>query len=173
MAKGIIRFGLQYIISNNSTSLWDKYVLDDTWMEFKMQAANYNTINKKTLFTDIIKENPAAEKLHYAVSTAAIGYIRQLNGMMPGVLNAHGKNLVPFKNFTFHIIQSDMNDSSLHKVEIIFISEPVTLIDIFNAHYLITMGDKQTELKEGKEVPTEMIPCLQQLSIYSFINPIE
>jgi hypothetical protein len=141
-------------------------------MEYKMQAANYNATNKKTLFTDIIKENPAAEKLHYSVSTAAIGYIRQLNDVIPGLLNAHGKIIIPFKNFKFNIIQSDMNDRALHKVAIIFISEPLTLVDVFNNHYLVAIGDKQQELLEGKEVETEMIPHKEQLSIYSFINPI-
>jgi hypothetical protein len=170
--KGIIRFGFQHIITNDTKSLWDKYVFDDTWMEYKMQAANYNTVSQKTVFTDIIKQDPAAEKLHYAVSTAAIGYIRQLNNIIPGLLNAHGKAIVPFKNFSFHIIQSDMNDKALHEVAIVFIAEPVTLIDVFNEHYLIAIGDKQQQLKEGKEVETEMIPQTGRLSIYSFTNPI-
>jgi len=171
MAKGIIRLGFQKIISNDNESLWDTFVFDDTWMEYKMQAANYNSVNKKTLFTTIVKEDPAAEKLHYAVSTAAMGYIRQLDGIIPGLLNVHDKAIIPFKNFTFHIIQSDMNEKSLHKVAIVFISEPLTLIDVFNDRYLISVGDKQQQLKEGKEVQTEMIPHTSQLSIYSFINP--
>ena len=173
MSKGIIKFGFQKVIESNPQSLWDKYVFDNTWMEYKMQAANFNQQNKATLFTNIVKENPRAEQLHGAVSTAAIGFIRQLGGIIPGLVNVHGKTVVPFKNFKFTVIESDMMDSKLHKVEIIFISEPLTLIGAFNNQYLIAPGDKQTELNEGKEVITELVPQTNQLSIYSFIKPVE
>jgi hypothetical protein len=169
--KGIIKFGFQKIIDHTAASAWDTCVFDDTWMEYKMHAANYNQQNKASLFTTILKENRAAEQLHYEVSTAAIGYIRQLQGVIPGLLNKHGKSIIPFKNFKFNIIQSDMLNNKLHKVEIIFISEPLTLIDVFNDQYLIAIDDKQQELKEGKEVETMLIPQVDQLSIFSFINP--
>jgi hypothetical protein len=170
MIKGIIKFGFQKIIDENSVSPWDKYVFDDTWMEYKIQAANYNQQSKASLFTDIIKQNAAAQKLHYSVSVAAVGYIRQLQGVIPGLLNAQGKIIVPFKNFKFNIIESDITNSKLHRIEIIFISEPIILIDFFNNHYLIAAADKQQELNESKEVETEMIPHCGQLSIYSIIK---
>jgi hypothetical protein len=171
MSKGIIRLGLQKVIEEAPASLWDKFVFDATWMEYRMQAANFNQQSRATLFTTIVRENANAEKLHDAVSTAAIGYIRQLQDVIPGLVNAHGKNIIPFKNFKFNIIQSDMVDSTLHKVEIIFISEPLTLIDVFNNQYLIAVGDKQQQLLEGKEVQTELIAQVDWLSIYSFIKP--
>lgn len=167
MSKGIIQFGFQKIIATAPVALWDKYVFDATWMEYRMQAANYNQQSKATLFTAILNENPQAEKLHDAVCTAAIGYIRQLQEKIPGLLNVHGKNVVPFKNFKFSIIQSDMTDSKLHQVEIIFISEPLTLIDAFNNHYLIAIGNKQQQLQAGEVVATELIPQSGPLSIYS------
>lgn len=170
MIKGIIKLGFQKIIDETSTSLWDKYVFDDTWMEYKIQAANYNQQGGASLFTDIIKQNAAAQKLHYLVSVAAVGYIRQLQGVIPGLLNAHGKIIVPFKNFKFNIIESDITNCKLHKVEIIFISGPIICIGFFNSHYLIAAADKQQELNEGKEVETEMIPHSDQLSIYSIIK---
>ncbi|MGG9963887.1 hypothetical protein [Ferruginibacter sp. SUN106] len=172
MSKGIIKFALQKIIKDPAASLWEKLVFDATWMEYRMQAANFNQQSKATLFTTIVNENPKAEKLHDAVSTAAIGYIRQLQDVIPGLTNAHGKNIIPFKNFKFNIIQSDMVDSRLHKVEIIFISEPLTLIDVFNNRYLIAVGNKLHQLQEGKEVETELITQVDQLSIYSFIKPV-
>jgi hypothetical protein len=170
MIKGIIRFGWQKIIDANSASAWDTCVFEDTWMEYKIQAANYNQQNNLTLFTDILKQNTAAEKMHYAVSSAAVGYIRQLKDKIPGLLNAHGKTVVPFKNFQFNIVQSDILNSKLHKIEVIFISEPITLIDVFNGQYLITIGDKRLELNAVRGVETELIPQTNQLSIYSFIN---
>ncbi|MGC4101018.1 hypothetical protein [Ferruginibacter sp.] len=171
MVKGIIRLGFQKIIDEGSTSLWDKYVFDDTWMEFKMQAANYNQQSKATLFTNILHQNPATKRIHASVSMAAIGYIQQLNEIIPGLEDMHGKTLIPFKNFKFSILQSDMADSKQHKVELIFISEPLTLIDVFNNSYLIAPGDRQMELNEGKEVETILLPSVTGLSIHSFINP--
>jgi hypothetical protein len=169
--KGIIKFGFQKIIDHTTLSAWDTCVFEDTWMEYKMQAANYNQPNKTTLFSTIIKENTAAEKLHYAVSTAAIGYIRQLQGMIPGLQDVHGKCIIPFRNFKFNIIQSDTVNNKLHKVEIIFISEPLTLLDVFNGLYLIALGDQQQRLKEGEEIETTLIPQVGQLAVFSFINP--
>ena len=171
MIKGIIKFSWQKIIDDTATSLWDRYVFDDTWMEYKMQAANYNRQSNATLFTNILKENPTAEKVNYAVSGAAIGYIRQLRNTIPGLVNTQGKMVIPFKNFKFNIIQSDMLNSKLHKVEILFISEPVTLIDVFNNQYLIAIGDQQQQINNGEEVITELIPQTDQLGIYSFIDP--
>lgn len=168
MGKGIIRFSFQKIIAAPPLSLWDKYVFDATWMEYRMQAANYNQQSKATLFTTIIKQDIRAEKLHDAVCTAAIGYIRQLGEKIPGLVNTQGKEIIPFKNFKFSIIQSDMVDSNLHRVEIIFISEPVTLIDVFNNHYLVALGDKTQDLKEGREVETDLVPQTGPLSIFSF-----
>lgn len=170
MVKGIIRFGFQKIIDVNAASLWDKQVFDATWMEYRMQAANYNHQNNITLFSALVAENTKAEQLHNAVSTAAIGYIRQLKGIIPEVADAHQKNILLFKNFIFHIIQSDMMDRKLHAIEIIFISEPITLIDVFNNQYLIALGDKQAQINAGEEVATTLIPAINHLSIYSFIK---
>jgi hypothetical protein len=171
MIKGIIRFGFQKIIDVNTASVWDKHVFDATWMEYRMQAANYNHQNNITLFTALVAENSKGEQLHNAVSTAAIGYIRQLQGIIPEVVNAHQKIILPFKNFKFRIIQSDMMDNKLHKIEIIFISEPLTLIDVFSNQYLIAFNDTQVQLSAGEEVETELIPAINRLSIYSFIKP--
>jgi hypothetical protein len=169
--KGIIKLGFQKTIDHTAVSAWDTCVFDDTWMEYKIQAANYNQQNKATLFTTILKENAAAEELHYAVSTAAAGYIKQLQGIIPGLFNTHGRSTIPFKNFKFNIIQSDMLNNKLHKVDIVFISEPLTFIDVFTGQYLIAVGDKQKDLHEGKEIETMLLPQVDQLSIFSFINP--
>lgn len=171
MVKGIIKFSFQKIISENPVSLWDKYVWDATWMEYKMQAANYNQPTKETLFTALLHQNPNAIKLHDAVSTAAIGYMQQLQGIIPGLADAHKKTVLPFKNFKFNIIQSDMLDIKKHTVEIIFISEAVTLIGVFNNQYLIAIGDKQKEILAGDEAETILIPQTDHLSIHSFSKP--
>lgn len=168
MIKGIIKFSFQKIISENSISLWDKYVFDATWMEYKMQAANYNQQTKETLFSNLVHQNSGAIKFHDAVSTAAIGYLQQLQGIIPGLADAHAKDIIPFKNFKFNIIQSDMLDIKKHSVEILFISEPVTLINVFNNCYLIAIGDNQKEIISGNEVETTLIPQTNHLSIHSF-----
>ncbi|MBS1509296.1 MAG: hypothetical protein JST86_00530 [Bacteroidetes bacterium] len=167
MTKGIIRFSFQKTISEQPVTLWDKYVFDATWMEYRMQAANFNQKTKDTLFTNILAHEPRAAQLHQMVSTAALGYIRQLEGIIPELLTVHGKALIPFKNFQFNIVQSDMIDSRQHKVDITFISEPLTLIDTFNHHFLIAIGDKSREWVDGKEILTELIPQSGALGIYS------
>src|ERR1700712_2957657 len=106
MSKGLIRFCYRKIIDSSSQKLWDKYVFDDTYQEFFMQAQFYNQEKKYNTFQELLANVPNADKLHYLASTAAVGYIQQLKEIMPDIVNIYGKNCLPFKQFKFEIIQS-------------------------------------------------------------------
>jgi hypothetical protein len=74
MYKGIIRLCYRKVIDVNSVKPWDKLVFNDTYSEFLLQSQFYNQKKKYTSFSDLITHVPAAEKLHFLVSAAVIGY---------------------------------------------------------------------------------------------------
>lgn len=167
MVKGIIRLCYRKIIDISSQKSWDKFVFDDTYMEFFMQAQFYNQEKKYTTFQELVNNVPNAEKLHYLTSTAAIGYIRQLNKIIPDIANVSGKLCLPFTQFKFDIIQSHVENKDSHRIAISFYSDPLTWIDTIDNQLLIAYGDQREALQEGKEIDTDMIALQPYLSISS------
>ncbi|GAB4016187.1 hypothetical protein [Spirosoma koreense] len=163
--KGLIRLTYRKIIDANSQKLWDKYVFDDTYMEFFMQAQTFDPGNRYATFQELVTHVPQAERLHALTSAAAIGYIRQLNNLMPDMANVSGKLCLPFSQFNFEIIQSHVENKQAHRVAILFYSDPITWIDTVGNHLLVAYGDQRTAISEEKEVETDLIALQPYLSI--------
>ena len=168
MAKGLIKLSYRKIIDAASTGLWDKHVFADTHKEFYMQAQFFDQQNKYSTFREIVENVPKADQMHYLVSTAAVGYIRQLNERMPDVVNAFGKLFLPFRNFRFEILQSHRKNKEQHKVAIYFYSETLTWIDTIDNHLVLAIGDKFEALNKGQEIETETLLMKPGLSISSY-----
>jgi hypothetical protein len=168
MTKGIIRICYNKTIDSTPSSLWEKYVFEDTYKEFIMQAQQFDQQRKYKTFQEILKNVPHAEQMHYLVSTAAIGYIRQLNERVPNVVNTQGNLCLPFKNFKFEIIQSHIENKNLHRIAIYFYSEPLVWVDTIDQYLVVAMAEKLNDLNEGKEVETETFALRPNLSISSF-----
>ncbi|MVM33657.1 hypothetical protein GO755_26700 [Spirosoma sp. HMF4905] len=168
MTKGIIRLSYRKIIDATSQKPWDKFVFEDTYMEFYMQAQYYNQANKYSTFQELLDNVPNADKLHNLTSRAAIGYIRQLNKIIPDIANSSGKLCLPFTQFKFEIIQSHVQTKDAHKIAILFYSEPLTWIDTLIDRLLIAYGDQREALQTGKEIETDLIALQPYLSISSF-----
>ena len=177
MVKGLIRLCYSKIIDASSAGVWDKYVFEDTYKEFFMQSQYFNQQQKFLTFREILENDPKADKLHYLVSTAAIGYLRQLNERIPDVVNVSGKLFLPFKNFRFEILQSHVKDQGQHKVVIYFYSEVMTWIDTIGNQLLLATGDQLEAMHTGHFVDTDMLALRPYLSISSFqlknVQPVD
>lgn len=169
MTKGLIQLCYRKIIDADTQKTWDKYVFEDTWMEFFMQAQTYNQEGQYSTFQEITENVPAASNLNYLVSTAAINYIRQLKDIVPDIANVYGKLCLPFNRFRFEIIHADLKDKDGYKIAVYFYSEPVTWIDTLDGKLLIAYGDQRENLQSGVEVETEMIALQPYLNISSVI----
>lgn len=164
MQKGLIRLCYRKIIDTQSAAPWEKLVFEDTYKEYKMQAQFYDAEKKYSTFALLIQHFPNAEKLHGLVSTAAVGYLRQLNGKVPDIMNALGKLFLPFENFRFEIINSDIRDKSKHQVAINFYSDPLLWHDTIGSQLLVSIPGAA----EGDATLTELFSLQQPfLSIYS------
>ena len=159
----IIRFCYRKIIDSTAAKAWERLVYEDSYTEFKMQAQRFNAENKYSSFAEIVQNNPAAEQLHFLTSAAATAYVRQLNDKIPDVLNTLGKHFLPFKNFRFEIINSDIKDSKSHKVAVNFYSEPVEWLDTVGSTMIIAVHNTV----ENGELLTDSFILPSFVSIYS------
>ncbi len=152
------------IISDTSTKTWEKMVFEDSYNEFRMQAQLYNPEKKHRSFAQLVQHVPGAEKLHFLVSAAVIGYVQQLHETIPDIVNLLGKHFLQFSRFHFEIINSDLQDKTKHQVGINFYSTPLIWHD--------TVGDFLL-VSDGKETAGEILTHLFGLQPYLSIHSLQ
>ena len=163
MSKGIIKLCYRKVIDSNSSKTWEKMVFEDTYTEFKLQAQNYNQDKRFNSFSEILRNVAGAEKLHFLVSAAAIGYLQQLNGTIPDITNNLGQLFLKFSNYHFEIVNSDLNDISKHQIALSFFSDEIAWIDTISDYLLIAEAPENVQ----KEIQTHLLLLRPFLSIYS------
>src|SRR5260221_11985759 len=114
MSKGIIRFCYRKVINASSPKPWDRYVFESSYKEFLMQAQFYNREKKYSSFAELLAKVRSAEQLHFLVSAAVTGYIEQLKGIIPDILNNLGRHFMHFDDYRFEIINSSIIDKAAH-----------------------------------------------------------
>jgi len=163
MYKGMIRLCYRKVIDVHSVKPWDKLVFNDTYAEFLLQSQFYNQEKKYNSFSDLITHVPAAEKLHFLVSAAVIGYLQQLQGKVPDLLNNLGRLFLPFNNYRFEIINSDIKDKTKHQVAINFFTDQLVWHHTINNMLLLSIPG----MMENGEQLTELFTLPPFVSIYS------
>jgi hypothetical protein len=159
----VIRLLYRKIIDASSQSAWEKLVFNDSYTEFLMQAQLYNQEKKYSTFGELVTYVPNAEKLHFLVSGSVVGYLKQLNGKVPDILNNTGKLFLPFSNYKFEIINSDIKDKNKHQVAVNFMSAPLTWYDTIGNQLLVALNTTPV----NDEILTEQFALQPFLSIYS------
>ncbi|UOQ78199.1 hypothetical protein MUN84_06290 [Hymenobacter sp. 5516J-16] len=165
MPDRIITFCYRKIIGASSGQPWEKLVFEDTYQEFRLQAQLYNPERRYRTFGELVHHAPGAEQLHFLVSAAARGYLQQLGGLVPDVLDNLGKHFLKFSQFQFEIINSDLQDKSRHQVAINFYSEPLRWHDTVGSFLLVS--EAAGPAVAPGEVRTNMVQLQPYLSIYS------
>lgn len=156
-----IRLAYRVIIDSSSTILWDKYVFEDTFKEYKMQSQQFNSSeNPKNTFRELLSENEKASQLHFLVGIAADGYVQQLKGNFHRVSDVLGNQYFPFVNYKLDIINSDITDPLKHKIGITFYSPLLRYFGIIEGNYVVS---KNTD--DANEYEVIMFPVKQNLSI--------
>lgn len=163
----VITIAYRKMISAGSQKAWDKIVFEDTYTEFRMQAQYFTSGLVITRFDELMKAKPAAEKLHFLVSTAASGYVKQLNGIIPELADSFGTPCLSFEKYRFEIIQSDVHDKSLHHVAIWFYSNPMIWLDTIGTQLLVTPF---TGTAYKNEMLTHHLQLPANAGIYSLEN---
>jgi len=166
MSTKVITLCYRKIIDASNTSPWDKFVHEDSFAEFKMQAQFYNLEKQFTTFAEMVLNVPEAQKLHFLVSAAITGYLHQLNGIIPDILDNLGRRFLTFENFKFELINSDITNLKKHKVAINFFSKPLVWHDTVNNLLLVSPFKENNE----DEVFTNLFQIQPFLSISAIKN---
>ncbi|MNK08667.1 hypothetical protein D3C87_266100 [compost metagenome] len=153
------------IISVNSVNTWERLVFTDSFTEFKMQSQYYNQNGKYNTFAELRHHVPNSDQLHFLVSGAVMGYIRQLDDIVPDVTNNLGLHFLKFNQIRFEIINSDLRNIDKHVVAINFYSEELQHIDQIG-DYLLTAKINSSN-NENEPVLTDMFAITPYLTIYS------
>ncbi|WP_045687249.1 hypothetical protein [Hymenobacter sp. AT01-02] len=166
MPDRIITLCYRKIIDISATRPWEKLVFDDTYQEFRMQAQLYNQERRFRSFGELLQHAPGAEQLHFLVSAAARGYLQQLNGVVPDIVNNLGKHFLTFSKFQFEIINSDLLDKSRHQVAINFYADPLVWHETIDNFLFVS-----AKTEAVGEVLTHLMQLQPYLSIYSLQKP--
>lgn len=160
----IIRLIYRKVIDASATKDWDQLLWEGSWYEYLLQEQNFNKEKQYNTFAELTAHVPDADKLHFLVTPAIVGYLKQLNGKVPDITNGIGKTFLPFKGYKFEIINADITDKRKHQVAVSFISEPLIWHDTIGTSLLLSAIDNHTE---NGETVTDLLPLQPFLSIYS------
>jgi hypothetical protein len=163
MVKQHIRLLYRKIIDAHSRKTWEQHVFEDSYTELLMQAQYFDQEKKYSTLGELLTYVPGAEKLHFLVSPSVMPHRLPLNGKVPDILNATGQHFLPFKNFRFEIINSNIRQKAQHQVAINFLSEPVTWYNTIGNQLLVTLNDTPDE--EGR-ILTELLTLQPFLNIH-------
>lgn len=163
MAERTIILCYRKLIDANSATAWEKMLWQDSYKEFKMQFQLYNQEKKYHQLSEVIDSVKGAGQLHFLVSAAAVGYIRQLDEMVPDILNSLGVPFLHFGQFRFEILCADDRDIASYKIAIWFYCKPLTWHNTI-ANYLLVSEQKPAQ---AVVMETNMVAMQPALGIHS------
>lgn len=169
MLSRTITLAYRKVIDANSPKPWDKLVLADSYREFRMQAQLYNQGGQYRTFGELLHYVPSADKLHFLVGGSIGGYVQQLKGVVPDIVNNVGRYFLKFTRYQFELINSDLHDQSKHQVAINFYSEPLHWHDTIAPYLLVSEAAAPAET--SGEVLTHLLQLQPYLTIHSLHQP--
>lgn len=161
MKKRIIRLCYRKVIDVHSTGAWERMVFEDSYQELRMQFQYFDPEKKHSSFTELVLNTPSAEKLHFLVSAAVTGYVRQLNERVPDILNNLGKHFLTFQNYQFEIINSDIHRIDKHQIALVFYTGELEWHETIADQLIVSA------VENNGEFTTDLLQLKPFLSIYS------
>lgn len=147
--KGKIKLAFRIVIDRNSDMVWDRYVFEDTYFEYKIQHQVFDDPeNPVKNYWELLAKNPHAEKIPFLLSSAVSNYVAQLKGEIRSLPDVLGTTFFPVDTFTLDLISSNVDDSSKHKIGLTFYTPELLLVDIIDNKYLLS---KDIDSKNGFE----------------------
>lgn len=161
MKNAQIRLAFRIVIGHESALLWDKYVFEDTYFEYKIQHQVFDDPkNPVKNYWELLQKNPNAERIPFLLAAAAQKYVEQLKGEIKSLPDALGSSYFGFEEFRVDLISSKTEEVARHKIGLTFYSPLLTLIDIIDGKYLVSTNP---DILSGVE--TKMFAFHPQLSI--------
>lgn len=166
MNSHTIVFCYRKMIDTNSSLPWEKLVFDDSYLEFRMQFQNINKQAGSFTFAELIQQGINAERLHFLISPAIAGYVQQLQGRIPDLLNTLGKQFLSFTSYRFELINSDIRNSQSHQVAISFYSSAMTWYSTIGNAMLLSAATAES-IAADETVNTQLYQLQPFVSIHT------
>ncbi|RBL88113.1 hypothetical protein [Chitinophaga flava] len=160
-----VTLSFRQVIDAASTGDFEKKIFEDSYVEFLMQSQAYNPEKKFRTFSELKTHNPKSNSLHYKVGFAVGLYLQELGNRIPGVKDCLGSMHLPFELYHLELIESDIEDRQQHRVAIIYITPPLTLLEIIGDRLLLVSPEQTNSLGT---YDTFMLSFQSQLSISSY-----
>lgn len=161
----LITLAYRKIIDASATRPWDKLVLEDSYRELRMQAQRYNPQGQYRTFGELLHHVPGAEQLHFLVGGSIGGYVQQLGGTVPDIVNNVGRYFLRFSRYQFELINSHLHDPGRHQVALNFYAEPLRWHDTIAPYLLVS--DPAAPAEAGGEVLTHLVQLQPYLTIHA------
>ncbi|MGE4514140.1 MAG: hypothetical protein AB7E26_10065, partial [Chryseobacterium sp.] len=119
--KAKIKLAFRIVIDENSSMLWDQYIFEDTYLEYKIQHQVFDDKDDPVKnYWQLLLKNSNAEKIPFLLSTAVVNYVSQLNGEIKSLPDVLGNTFFPIEDFKLDLISSNVEDKSKHKIGLTF-----------------------------------------------------
>ncbi|WP_449386823.1 hypothetical protein [Chryseobacterium lineare] len=164
MMRAKIKLAFRIVIDHNSEMVWDQYIFEDTYFEYKIQHQVFDDPeNPVRNYWELLAKNSQAEKMPFLLSSAVVNYVSQLKGEIKSLPDVLGNTFFPFESFKLDLISSNIEDPSKHKIGLTFYTPELLLIDIIDNKYLLSSN---TDRKNSFE--TFMFAFHPQVAISSY-----
>lgn len=163
----VISFVYKKHISAQTEGVWEKMVFADSYREFCMQGQLFSNEGQYLSFSQMQAALPRASQLHHLVSTSVIGYLRQLQGVIPDLRDSVGQLFLPFDQYRFEIVASHLQQQSQHQVAISFYSHAMRWHEIIGEKLLLSNADA---VADDGGYQTHLFTLPPQTGIYSYKN---
>jgi hypothetical protein len=159
--KAKIKLAFRIVIDKDSALVWDKYIFDDTYFEYKIQHQVFDDKeNPVKNYWELLAKNPHSERIPFLLSASVANYVTQLNGEIKSLPDVLGNTFFPVESFKLDLISSNIEDSSKHTIGITFFTPELFLIDIIDNKYLLSKNHP-----EGDGFETFMFAFHPQVAI--------
>lgn len=163
MSKAKTKLVYRQVIDESCQSGFEKPIFQASYDEFLLKSQAYNSAGKFKTFSKIKANDGRANSLHYKLGFSVGHFIAQLNNKIPVIKDNRG-NKISFEVANFELIESHIEDISLHKVAINYQTGLLLLIEIMG-EYLLLADDN---LPEHGPVDTFILRMQPDLSIVSY-----
>lgn len=164
MYKAKVKLVYKQVIDETTESGFGKAIFKATYDEFLIKSQTYNMERQFKTFSKIKANDGRANSLHYKLSFAAGHFIVQLHNAIPGIKDNLGNKLT-FDTARFELIESHIEDMSLHKLAIHYETAELTLVEVFGEYMLLTQEDPA---EKEDAIETFILRMQPDLSVVSY-----
>lgn len=134
------------LIDSSTKGRWEQLVHEAAYREYRLQVQYFDKDGRYERYPDLLRATKEAERLPFLVSGAISGYLQQLDGKVPDMVNNIGKYFLRFSQYQFEIIDADKRQPSALRIALSFYTDPLLWLDTVGNYLLLQQMEEQGSL---------------------------